>query len=335
MMNSKSQSFVSVITIANEFTLNKLDRLADIQKELSSKYTDYEILVIAMRNVQGAITHCEDQIRQIPCIRILQLSSNVTTSVAMSCGLENAIGDFMVFFDLTTDPVELIEKAVVSCKSGTDVIVGTSKVKQSFVYSLFRPLAKYLLKLCDYHLPNNSTSFRCLSRRAANAVMSTGKFHHQFLMRIQKTGYEFKELNYEVIESKEKTFREGFYELLRLMVFNSSRPLRLMSILAFLGSFTALFFAIFALIINIVKNDVVPGWTSTLVIISLFSVIQFIILAFISEYLSRLLEEQSNSQSYAVVFEKNSKVMVDLDRLNVLDEADSNDENKVQTGRNN
>ncbi len=334
-MNNKSQSFVSVITIANEFTLNKLDRLAAIQKLLSSKYTDYEILVVAMRNVQCTITYCEEKIRQIPCIRILQLSSNVTTSVAMSCGLENAIGDFMVFLDLTTDPIEIIEKAVTACKSGTDVIVGTAKVKQSFVYSIFRPLAKYLLKLCDYHLPNNSTSFRCLSRRAANAVMSTGKFHHQFLMRIQKTGYDSKDLNYEVIDSKEKTFKAGFYELLRLMVFNSSRPLRLMSVLGFLGSFFALFFAILALSINMVKHDVVPGWTSTLVIISLFSVIQFIILAFISEYLSRLLEEQSNSQSYAVVFEKSSKVMVDLDRLNVLDEADSNDENKVQTARNN
>ena len=94
-------------------------------------------------------------------------------------------------------------------------------------------------------------------------------------------------------------------------------------------------FAIFALIVNMVKHDVVPGWTSTLVNISLFSVIQFIILSFISEYLCRHLEDQSNSQSYAVVFDKNSKVMVDLDRLNVLDEADSDDENKVQTARNN
>lgn len=55
MMNTKSQSFLSVITIANEFTLNKLDRLADIQKELSSKYTDYEILVIAMRNCHSPL----------------------------------------------------------------------------------------------------------------------------------------------------------------------------------------------------------------------------------------------------------------------------------------
>ena len=108
-----------------------------------------------------------------------------------------------------------------------------------------------------------------------------------------------------------------------------------MCVLGFLGSFIALFFAIFALIVNMIKHDVVPGWTSTFVTISLFSVIQFIILAFISDYLSRLLEEQSNSQSYAVVFEKNSKVMVDLDRLNVLDEADSDDKNKVQTARNN
>ena len=51
---------------------------------------------------------------------------------------------------------------------------------------------------------------------------------------------------------------------------------------------------------NLIKNNFIG--TGLVARQSLELVIQFIILAFISEYLSRLLEEQSNSQSYAVVF---------------------------------
>lgn len=60
---------------------------------------------------------------------------------------------------------------------------------------------------------------------------------------------------------------------------------------------------------------------------------QFLILSFISEYLNRLLEEQSNSNGYSIVFEKNSKVMINLDRINVLEQSISQTDNMVQTGR--
>lgn len=60
---------------------------------------------------------------------------------------------------------------------------------------------------------------------------------------------------------------------------------------------------------------------------------QFLILSFISEYLNRILVEQSNSNGYSIVFEKNSKVMINLDRINVLEQSLSQTDNLVQTGR--
>lgn len=75
------------------------------------------------------------------------------------------------------------------------------------------------------------------------------------------------------------------------------------------------------------------GWTSTVFVISFLATIQFIILAFISGYLNRILMEESGSSGYSIVFEKNSSVMIDLDRINVLETSISPEENKVQTGR--
>lgn len=81
------------------------------------------------------------------------------------------------------------------------------------------------------------------------------------------------------------------------------------------------------------KNDMVEGWSSTIFVISLLSSMQFLILSFISEYLNRILVEQSNSNGYSIVFEKNSKVMINLDRINVLEQSLSQTDNLVQTGR--
>ena len=57
------------------------------------------------------------------------------------------------------------------------------------------------------------------------------------------------------------------------------------------------------------------------------------ILAFITEYLGRILLEQSNATGYSIVYEKNSSVMVNLDRINVLENSENTKTNLVQTGR--
>lgn len=80
-------------------------------------------------------------------------------------------------------------------------------------------------------------------------------------------------------------------------------------------------------------NNVVPGWTTTALLISLLALIEFTMLAFFGEYLNRLLDDKSGHDSYSVVFEKHSAVMVDADRINVKLESVDLTPNKVQTSR--
>lgn len=335
MINIKDESFVSVVTTINRFNLESLSRLAEIQKELDLGYTDYEIIVIVQKSLQNLIAEeIYNLLKDIPCIRYLQLASDVTSDVIWSAGTENAIGDFIICFDLYNDPVFLIQKSVDMCKQGNDVVVGTTKQKRSVAYQLVRPLSGWLLKLVDYHLPKEATSFRCLSRRALNAVIDTGKFYQQFFMQIQKSGYEQTVIKYKFLHQNDRrTVFSALKSTLRLMVFNSTTPLRMMSLLGLVGSSLACLFSLYSILINLFKNDVVEGWTSTVLIISLISSIQFVILSFIAEYLNRILIEQSNTNGYSIVFEKNSQVMINQDRINVLEQSTSQTDNLVQTGR--
>ena len=117
------------------------------------------------------------------------------------------------------------------------------------------------------------------------------------------------------------------------MVFNPSRPLRRVSVVGAIGSTSALLFAIYGIVVNLINGHVVKGETTTILFLSLLFMLQFIMLAFFGEYLSRLLDARSEQAAYSVVFEKNSAVMVNHDRVNFLNDAAAEESNLVQTGR--
>ena len=106
-----------------------------------------------------------------------------------------------------------------------------------------------------------------------------------------------------------------------------------MSGLGWIGSVTSFLFDVYSLLVHLVKGHVVEGWTTTILFMSALFMMQFIVLSFFGEYLGRLLDERSDRADYSVVFEKNSAVMVNQDRLNVFTDSVSAEANRVQTGR--
>lgn len=333
----KSESFVSVVLNTHILEVEITSRLFDIQNMLEDNFTDYEILIVSKGPYNNLPKNSvlDNILDSVSSVRYIQLSGLTHDDVAWAAGLENAIGDFVVMYDYLNDPVEVILQSVEECKRGYDVVVGVSNQPLPFGYRLIRNTVSSILKAIDYHLPPNSTTLRCLSRRAVNAVTATGRFHHQFYLRIQKTGYPSSNLTYKPVNEGgvKRSIMDGFRNLVRLMVFNSSRPLRWMSVVGTVGSLSAFLFAIYSVLVNFINGHVVEGWTTTILFMSVLFMLQFIMLAFFGEYLGRLLGERSEQAAYSIVFEKNSSVMLNQDRVNVLNDATANENNLVQTGR--
>ena len=333
----KSDSFVSVVLVQSLSLAALEDDLRRIQIELDQQYSDYEVIVIGQGPARPFTPQDEAVLQNTPSLRFIQLASRVQPDVAWAAALENAIGDFVVMFDPAADPVQVISATVDICKSGFDVVVGVSKQSRTLAYKIFRSMADGVLRLVDYALPRDATGLRCLSRRAVNSVTFTGRFRYQLSMRIQKTGYPQVRYAYELLSAGRsvtpRSLVVGVGDLLRLLVFNSSRPLRWTSGLGLLGSCCAFLFAMYSLLVHLVKGDVVEGWTTTILFMSALFMIQFIVMSFFGEYLGRLLDERSEQADYSVVYEKNSVVMVNQDRVNVLNTSVSTEVNRVQTGR--
>lgn len=330
----KSESFVSVVIAISGHLSDIYNPLSNLATELDELYNDYELVVIAP-GLDSTNAEAEDRVlKHIPCVRIIQISSPVFHDVALAAGLESAIGDFVVLWNPLADPVEVVTQSVDRCRDGTDVVIGVSNHARSLGYRMLRRLMNVVLHTIDYDIPSNSTGLRCLSRRAVNAVTRIGRFHHQFYLRIHKTGYPAGSLVYTPIkESEGAGVVKSLRRLMHLVVFNSSKPLRWMSVLGFGGSVAGFLFACYSVLVHIFSGLVVEGWTTTILIICSLSIVQFLMMSFFGEYLGRLLDENSAQADYAVVYERISDVMVNTDRVNVMHTSMSPELNYVQAGR--
>lgn len=335
MKNEKSPFFISVVVPIDDLGTVEMEVLSDVQHKLDAFYWDYEILLVASNELfKENNSEVVSLLEKIPSIRYIQLQKGLSTQILFECGTENSIGDFVVLFDLNKDPISLIRQGVEQSAKGVDIIVGVSNFNNSVCYEIGRKCASLLLRISEYNIPQNASNFRVLSRRAVNAIFSAGRQSQDFFMRIQNCGFDWEPLHYCSNSRNKKNFNEGLRKTLDLMVFNSLKPLRLVSTLGFVGSFFAFFFALYSLVIQFVKTNVVEGWTSIFILISFFFLLQFVMLSFVSEYLARLLKDWNRESDYAVMFERNSRVMVNRDRINVMEEEETINNNLVQTGRN-
>ena len=316
----KISNFVSVVTLLERDASTTEVYLKALHKHLDSNFDDYEIVLLDQSPDDELMNKLDGLLTVIPSIRYLKLAFSVHDDVALAAGMENAIGDFVILHSETEDPVDCISDLVKLSLEGFDIVIGKSLQNQTIGYKFVRPMIQNVLKRIGYTVPRDATRLRCLSRRAVNAVTQSGRFHHQFYVRINNTGYPFTVFDYvqNNYADKKRTLRQGLLQGLYLLVFNSTKPLRWMSGLGVFGSFLAFSFSLYSLIVHYFKDTVIEGWTTMILFTSMLFMIMFIILAFLGEYLGRLLDERNDQSDYTVSFEKNSSVMLNENRENVI-----------------
>ena len=332
----KIDTFVSVILVVKDQTNSLIAYIDKLSPSLEGYLNDYEILVIDQRSTDGIEGKLNEALSKHQSIRHIRLSQPEASDIALAAGLENAIGDFVINLNVETDSVEIVKPIIERALSGDDIIVCTADNITSALYKNIKWLSKGVLNSIGYSLPDNSTGTFCFSRRAVNAITESARFHCKLQMKMANIGYLISPFNSNSFTrgSKKKHIVTGLKEMSHHMIFNSTKPLRWMSFLGISGSLIAMLFSMYSIIIHLLNDNVVSGWTTTILFMSVLFAILFIMLSFFGEYLARLLNDRSEHKEYNVVYEKNSSVMLNENRSNVLFTSTMDNENQSQTGRN-
>lgn len=310
------EPFISLVIFSED--LDGFEPVSRLGKKLAGHFSDYEIIIVGSGFRKYSQSELDGWLTQVSSVRHLELAYKVDYETAVSIGLENSIGDYVIVFNPNQDPMDVICPIIEQQSKNSGIVIGIEKnTRASIAYRLVRPLMTSLLKEVDYNIPRNATSLRCLSRAAVQAITKTKNQRQQIFVRMSNSGFPTHEYPYSTVNPEKKKFRDAVRSTLKIMVFNSTKPLHWMSMLGFSGCLFAFFIGIYGFVIRFLSYKIADGWSSIIVLMSFMFMLLFTILGILGEYLGRLLDSQSSHETYLIVKEHNSNVMLDTTRYNV------------------
>lgn len=243
-----------------------------------------------------------------PHVRLVRLSRNFGHQIAISAGIDHALGDTVTVIDTDLqDPPEVIARMVDRWRAGADIVYGVRSVRRGETWfkrgtaSLFY---RTMSHLSDIDIPVDVGDFRLLSRRARDGLVAMPEHHRYVRGMVAWLGYESATVAYE----RDARFAgETKYPLARMMRFAldgilsfSIRPLRIATWVGVLASIAAVAAAFLLVLLRLLGDVPVQGWTSLAVLVLLTSGVQLITIGALGEYIGRIWTEVRGRPLYLV-----------------------------------
>lgn len=234
-----------------------------------------------------------------PKVRGVRLSRNFGHQYALLAGMEMARGDAVITMDCDLQhPVELLPVLLKQWRAGFKVVKtlrhdppGTSKFKRWSSRAYYR-LFSYL---SGVNLQPGLADFRLLDRQGLQELL---RFSEEglFLRGITEwIGFPSCEIPY---QANERLRGKSQYNLRKMVSLAwkgvssfSVMPLRVGILIGLIGSLLSVLAVLYAFFGKIFGAGAVPGWASTLMVISLLFSLLFVYLGILGEYIGRIIIE--------------------------------------------
>ena len=322
-----SDSFISIVIPLDNQTTILPDFIQQVSGVLAQNYANYEIILIDDGSRDNAQQVVGELMKDAACIRYIRLSRRFGREIAITAGLDTAIGDYVILMDVESSPPELLTTMVALGRAGNDIVYGvtTAPARQPIWRRIGRRLFyAYCRRILLSNIPENVTDYLLLSRKAVNAITVMRDQYRYTRLFSGIIGFNTQTLSYQPVNH---SGRQPIYHLgqeinfaIDVIVANSNHPLRLAGLLGVAASLFNLAYIGYILVVNLVKRTV-EGWTTTSTQNAVMFLLISIILTVMSEYIGRTLVEARERPLYFVVEEKESSIAIaDENRRNVVDD---------------
>lgn len=300
--------------------------IKNINKELIKLRINYEILIIDNNSQDDTLEILRTVQKTIPYIRVLVLSKEYSSEIAITAGIDNCIGDYAILFNIYTDPPNILQIFIQNLLDNYDVVVGKADIPLVQYNLLSKVFIKFLERVSTHSFTYQTRFLIGLNRKAINSIIRTRRKSRNFSYINYLIGHKKKNLLYSPVRkylNKQKT--ESFYSLFfnatDIIISNSYKPLRT---LTFLGIAASIIFLLYVTIITVVyffiDHSIAPkGWISIAFVMGTMFLLLFSILTLISEYIIRTLHETRNEPLYFIADEiDKSVILTEQDKLNIV-----------------
>ncbi len=307
--------FVSVVAPLHDDADIAVAFVDEVMAVLRAHYLHYELILVDDGSTDGTVAVVDALLQRHDSVRLIRLSRRFGTEIAISAGLDSAIGDFVGVMLPETDPPSLLPPMVERSRQGAGVVFGIRRDRRGEP-ALLRLATGVFYWLCnrvlDLQLPKDSTHFRVLSRQAVNAVVRIRDRNRYLRTLSAYVGYSNQSIVYDTLRRRAHPRTKSLAEAVRLalgiVVANSLQPLYLAVVLGLLAVAASGLFLVYAVLIFLFKAHVAEGWTTQAVVAAaMFGAIS-LLCTVLAAYLARLLGENQDRPLYFVLDERQSAV---------------------------
>jgi glycosyltransferase involved in cell wall biosynthesis len=238
-------------------------------------------------------------------IRFVDLIHNFGHGAAITCLIEHFEGDIAVIMDADLqDAPSALPQMFLKWKQGAKTVVaerGDRGEKNKILFKAFY----FLLHKTAKSLPPINFGTHCLLDKSIVArIRQFGERNRYFPGLVSLSSGEIHKIQLNRGARQNGSSRVGFFGLVNLaltaFVSFSSTPIRLVSILGFICSASALLAGILFIAIKIFTVKAIPGWASIMTAVAMGSGIQLLCLGIMGEYVARIYEEVKQRPLYWV-----------------------------------
>jgi len=243
-----------------------------------------------------------------PNVAILNLARNFGKEVAMTAGLDHAVGEAVVVIDADLqDPPEVIEVLAREWRAGYDVVYAQRRTREGetwFKTATATAFYRVMERVGHVRLPRNTGDFRLMSRRVVEAVTSLRE-HHRFMKGLFAwVGFPSKAVLYDRAPRHAGTTKWNYWRLwnfaLEGVTSFTVAPLRIGTYVGFAVAMLALVYGLVVVIRALLFGNDVAGYPSLLTVILFLGGVQIMTLGVIGEYLGRVFNETKQRPLYFV-----------------------------------
>lgn len=303
----KKLSIVVPMYYEEEVAKECYNRIVTVMKQLE-EYV-YELIFINDGSQDKTWEILEEIAGQDKNVKVISFSRNFGHQCAVTAGIQYVTGECCLIIDADLqDPPELIPEMLQLWEQGNEVIYGKRKLRKGespFKLLSAKVFYRTLNALSDVEIPKDTGDFRLVDKKVIDVIKELPE-HNKFLRGLF-SWVGFKQTPYEY-ERKERFAGKTKYPLRKMLklasdgiISFSTKPLRIVGGLGFITIILSLGLLIYSILSYVFSwNQLAPGWTSTMVAITLFSGVQLLSIWIMSEYIARIYDESKQRPEYII-----------------------------------
>jgi len=304
--NKAYLSVVSPVYLAEGIVDELVKRITE---EVSKITQDYEIILVDDGSEDKSWQKIEENCNKDKCVKGIKLSRNFGQHYAITAGLKESNGDYVVVMDCDLqDNPRYIAALLNKAKDGYEIIYTVKKVRKhgivkNFFSSCFHKVNNWLVNDTRISSYDKVGAFTLISRKVVEAFCDYNEYHRAYLPVLRWLGFS----NTIIPVKHEKRYlgktSYSFSKSITLAldgIVSHSNKLLLVSI--YIGFVFAMlgFLSIIYIIIKSIEVGYQPGWASIAVLIVFCTGLILISLGVIGVYIGKIFLQAKRRPLYLI-----------------------------------